>query len=549
MALLEIKNLTFCYPKGGQALKDINLSIEQSEFILICGASGCGKSTLLRHIKPVLRPHGEMTGEILLDGSPIDEMDFRAQSEQIGFVMQDPEMQIVTDKVWHELAFGLESLGVDNRSMRLRIAEMASFFGIQGLFDRPVSMLSGGEKQLVCLTSVMAMQPKLVLLDEPTSQLDPIAAGEFFNTLKRINSELGTTIIITEHRFESLFPLVDRVAFMRNGEIVECCNPADAAQKLRNDAELFSVLPTAMRIYAETCLGGHDLNGAPLTVREGREYLSTLKLDLNSQNNDSFQIHNSKRLSKPLIRVHEAWFRYDRDSEDVLRGLSFEIRAGELTCVIGGNGAGKTTALLVAAGIYRPYRGKVQHIRNDDAAKMPNNGVAMLMQNPRSSFVKDSVREELESACRAHRIPASRMSEVVSLMEIEPILDSHPYDISGGELQRAAIARILLPSPNIVFLDEATKGMDAFFKAKFGALLRRLTEGGTAVVLVSHDIEFCAEFSDRCVMLFNGEITAEGSPREVFLGNSFYTTAANRIARGIIDSAVLAEDIISAVKN
>ena len=220
MALLEIKNLTFCYPKGGQALKDINLSIEQSEFILICGASGCGKSTLLRHIKPVLRPHGEMTGEILLDGSPIDEMDFRAQSEQIGFVMQDPEMQIVTDKVWHELAFGLESLGVDNRSMRLRIAEMASFFGIQGLFDRPVSRLSGGEKQLVCLTSVMAMQPKLVLLDEPTSQLDPIAAGEFFNTLKRINSELGTTIIITEHRFESLFPLVDRVAFMRNGEIV-----------------------------------------------------------------------------------------------------------------------------------------------------------------------------------------------------------------------------------------------------------------------------------------------------------------------------------------
>ena len=210
MALLEIKNLNFTYPEAAQpALSGINLEIQPGEFVLICGASGCGKSTLLRQCKPALSQHGEKSGAIYFNGKAIEELSFREQSEKIGFVMQDPEMQIVTDKVRHELAFGLESLGTDNRKMRVRIAEMASFFGIRDWFDSPVSALSGGQKQLLCLAAVTVMQPQLLLLDEPTSQLDPIAAGEFFNTLKRINSELGTTVIITEHRLENLFPMVD----------------------------------------------------------------------------------------------------------------------------------------------------------------------------------------------------------------------------------------------------------------------------------------------------------------------------------------------------
>lgn len=553
MALLEIKDLTFTYPEAVRAaLRGIELSVNQGEFVLICGASGCGKSTLLRQCKPALSQHGAKSGSILFNGKPVDSLSLREQSEKIGFVMQDPEMQIVTDKVRHELAFGLESLGIDNGTMRVRIAEMASFFGIRDWFDSPVSTLSGGQKQLLCLAAVTVMQPQLLLLDEPTSQLDPIAAGEFFNTLKRINSELGTTIIITEHRLENLFPMVDRVVFMRGGEIVSDCAPADAAEELRNDGEFFSVLPSAVRIFAKTRNSGQSLRSAPLEVRSARDYLlnsfSLTPCGVDKEKNKKSSLPKDDNV---VISVHEAWFRYEKDSKDILRGMNFDIRSGELTCLVGSNGAGKTTALMTAAGVFAPYRGKVKYRGKPISAfrkdKNSAGKIGVLVQNPLCCFVADSVLEELELAAKANKIPRSRLEEVIDLMQLRNVLDSNPYDISGGELQRAAIAKLLLPEPEIIFLDEATKGMDAFFKAEFGALLRRLTAHGTAVVLVSHDIEFCAEFADRCAMFFNGNVVAEGTPREVFLGNSFYTTSAGRIARGIIPNALTAEQVIEHV--
>ena len=551
MAALEIKNLSFSYPtqqEGEKALDDISLSIAEGEFVLVCGPSGCGKSTLLRQIKPSLRPHGRSSGSVMLNGRSVNELSFREQTEQIGFVLQDPEMQLVTDKVWHELAFGLESLGMENSKMRVRIAEIANYFGIQTYLDASTAELSGGQKQLICLAGIMAMQPELLLLDEPTSQLDPIAAGEFFSALKRINEETGTTVVITEHRYENLFSIADRVVFMENGRVIGNCSPRRAVSELSGKQDYVNILPAAMRLYAETT---SSTDNAPITVREGRSYLRSI-IGQKDESEEIGKTNPQKEKREPILSVNDVWFRYERSGKDVLKGLGVDFFRGELSCVIGANGAGKTTAIMNAAGLYKPYRGKVRFdgkdIRTYKSSELYGRRIALLVQNPACCFVKDTVREELESVRKHFELTGDRLDEVIDLMELAPILDRHPYDISGGELQRAAIARLLLPNPEIIFMDEATKGMDAFFKQRFGLLLKRLTANGTSIVMVSHDIEFCAEYADRCAMIFDGGITAEGSCREVLIDNSFYTTAANRLSRGIVHSVLTVNELIDRVK-
>lgn len=554
MAFVEIKNLSFSYPaengEAVQAVSNVSLSLEKGEFLLICGDSGCGKSTLLRQLKPSLRPFGRMEGEILINGIVNDKLDFRTQSGEIGFVMQDPEMQLVTDKVWHELAFGLENLGVNNRTMRMRVAEIANFFGINTLLDRPTDELSGGQKQLICLAAVMAMQPKLLLLDEPTSQLDPIAANEFFATLKRINEELGTTIIITEHRYETLFTIVDKVAFMQKGRLVALTAPERAISALNGRDDFIRVLPAPMRLFS--AVSGEKASGdAPITVKAARSLLEKTVKNIKPAKAvaNVAAVKNDDR--ETLVELKQVWFRYERNSQDVLKGLELCVRKGELFCIIGGNGAGKTTALMTAAGLFKPYRGSVRFkgkaINKYSGTELYGRQIGVLVQNPQCCFTADTVREELGAAARAFGVSRERLDEVVETMDIRSILDSNPYDISGGELQRAAIARLLLPGPQLLFMDEATKGMHPLFKEKFGRLLKRLTRQGVSIVLVSHDIEFCAEFADRCAMFFDGTVTAEGTPREVLLDNSFYTTAANRISRGIIESALTTEELLERV--
>ncbi len=565
MALVEIKDLTFTYPEADKAaLLNIDLSVSEGEFVLIAGPSGCGKSTLLRMLKPALSSFGSVSGAVLFGGEPVEALDLRRQTSEIGFVMQDPEMQIATDKVWHELAFGLESLGVDQSTMRVRVAEMANFFGIQKWFHSPVSELSGGQKQLLCLASVMVMQPRLLILDEPTSQLDPIAAADFFDTLKRINSELGTTVMITEHRVEGLFPIADKVVFMRNGGILHSGTPESCAELLSRDPALSAVLPTAMTVYYETRTESMKDLPAPITVRDGRAYLKRILEEKTAAAKKALpqaaapsparpreKAQKSKRSEKPVISMRDVWFRYERNSDDILKGASLEINAGELTCIIGGNGAGKTTAVMTASGMLKPYRGRVlldgKPIDKYSDGELFGRRVGVLLQNPILSFVHDSVREELEAVIKKNKLDKSRLDEIAELMELSGILESNPYDISGGELQRAAIAKLLVLEPRILFLDEATKGMDAFFKVKFGALLRKLTAQGTAIVLISHDIEFCAEYADRLAMFFDGGIIAEGTPKEVLSGNNFYTTVAARIGRGMMDGAVTAGELIERI--
>ena len=541
MAHFQIKDLSFSYPtaKGKKSLDGVSLSIEKGEYIVLCGKSGSGKTTLLRQLKSVLAPHGKKQGEILFNGTPIEKVNQRVQSAKIGYVMQNPDDQIVTDKVWHELAFGLESLGCDQKTMRARVAEMACYFGIQDWFHRDVANLSGGQKQLLNLASIMAMQPEVLILDEPTSQLDPIAASDFLNTVRKINIELGTTVIITEHRLEDIFPYADRAVVMDGGKVIADDTPRKIGKLLyeqKND--MFAAMPTPIRVF----YGAAGTGDCPLTVREGRTWLS------NTYPEPMVNILPAEELDdeieKPALSLKELWFRYEKDSPDVLRGVSAEVPTGTLYAIVGGNGAGKSTTLKAVCGICKPYRGKVKvfgkPVEKYKSTELFGGCLAMLPQDPKSLFVKKTVREDLAEMTKDE----IRIAEVASVCEIESLLNNHPYDLSGGEQQRAALAKVLLTNPKLLLLDEPTKGIDSFFKEKLATILCKLKEQGITIVMVSHDVEFCAKYADMVSMFFDGQMLTTDTPRRFFGNNSFYTTAANRMSRHVFSMAVTAEDVV-----
>jgi len=545
MAHFQIKDLTFSYPtaKAKKSLDGVSLSIEKGEYIVLCGKSGSGKTTLLRQLKSVLAPHGKKQGEILFNGTPLEQVSQRDQSAKIGYVMQNPDDQIVTDKVWHELAFGLESLGYDQKTMRARVAEMACYFGIADWFHRDVANLSGGQKQLLNLASIMAMQPEVLILDEPTSQLDPIAASDFLNTVRKINIELGTTVIITEHRLEDIFPYADRAIVMDGGKVIADDTPRNIGKLLyeqKND--MFAAMPTPVRVF----YGAEGAGDCPLTVREGRTWLSKTFADPKVSAMTTVELDDETE--DPALSLKELWFRYEKDSPDVLRGVSAEVPKGSLYGIVGGNGAGKSTTLKAVCGICKPYRGKVKvfgkPVEKYKASELFGGCLAMLPQDPKSLFVKKTVREDLSEMTKDEK----KIAEIAAVCEIDNLLDSHPYDLSGGEQQRSALAKVLLTNPKLLLLDEPTKGIDSFFKEKLAAILCKLKEQGITIVMVSHDVEFCAKYADMVSMFFDGQILTTDTPRRFFGNNSFYTTAANRMSRHVFSMAVTAEDVVELCK-
>ena len=552
MAQFEIRNLTFTYPtaEGHPSLEDINLNIEQGEYVTVCGKSGSGKTTLLRHLKSVLTPHGKVTGEILFEGKSLKDTDLRVQSSRIGYVMQNPDNQIVTDKVWHELAFGLESLGTDQRTIRLRVAEMASYFGIQSWFHKNVDELSGGQKQLLNLASIMAMQPSVLILDEPTSQLDPIAASDFLNTVRKINRELRTTIIITEHRLEDIYYCSDKVVVMEKGKILVEDEPrkvGDYLQKCGN--EMFTAMPTPVRIF----YGVGGSGQCPLTVREGAQWLDQVFKDkaptITSVEEAPEGSIDPEQIKDPAVMVKEAWFRYEKDSPDVLKGLSLQVPQNVLYAIVGGNGTGKSTTLKLISHICKPYRGKVlihgKNINKYKSGELFRGNLAMLPQDPQSLFAKKSVQEELEEMVTGTKAEvAEKTAKMAELCEITHLLKNHPYDLSGGEQQRAALAKVLLTEPKILLLDEPTKGIDSFFKQKFAEIMMKLKDQGVTIIMVSHDVEFCARYADLVSMFFDGGVVTTNTPNRFFSHNSFYTTAANRMSRHVFTNAITNEDVI-----
>lgn len=579
--IFDIDKFSFAYPDGNDesgrtylpdALRDTELHVRQGEFVVILGRSGCGKTTLLRQLKPSVTPVGKKKGQIIFDGKDICSLDDRMAASQIGFVWQDVNAQLVTDKVWHELAFGLESLGYDNGYVRRRVAEMGSFFGLGDIFHRKVMELSGGQKQLVNLASVMAMSPKVLVLDEPTSQLDPIAANDFINSLVRINRELGTTIIMTEHRLEDVLPVCNRSVVMENGRIIydgDVRGFAESVRTKRIDRGLYLSMPASVQIY----MGLEKDSGKqlPLTVPDAREWLVDYDRKFRENggapvvpeiqnrgadegvNGSENQADNAAvdkgdkkrgavngqkdagcREEHPVVcSLDEVSFRYERNTGDVLRQVSLDIYANEILMINGSNGCGKSTMLSLIANLYSPYSGKLRIAKNLRTGMLP--------QNPELLFTRRSVRDELIDAK-----DRQQLAEIVRFCRLEELLDRHPYDLSGGEKQRLGLAKVLIADPDILLMDEPTKGLDNGFKMQLADMLRKLQKCGKTIVVVSHDIEFCAVAGDRVALLFDGEVAMVGDVRSYMSDNNFFTTAASRISRNILDGAVTVREVLAA---
>ncbi len=546
MEQIKIENLSFTYPLSDKkTLDSVNLTVREGEYVVLCGKSGCGKTTLLRHMKTVLTPVGKREGEVLYCGKKLSETGFRKESEEIGFVRQDPENGVVTDKVGSELSFGLENLGADGETIRLRVAETASFFGIDEWFSKDTSNLSGGQLQLLNLASVMVMGPRVIILDEPTAQLDPIAATTFLATVGRINRELGVTVILTEHRLEEVFKYADTVAVMDEGKIVKTGTPREIGEELSDSLSFVKyAMPSAMRIYSEV---GSD-SRCPVTVREGKSWLR----ELLGNREVTFKecIKEKTELSKEsAVEMKNIFFRYEKDGRDILKNMNLCVPKESVFALLGSNGTGKSTALKIASGLKKPYRGKVKifgrDIKKIPEAQLYRGEISVLPQNVKTVFCEKTVYDEL-------KIMTSETEKIKTVAETaglkSDVFSRHPYDLSGGEQQCLALAKILLRDPKILFLDEPTKGMDAEFKIRFAKILKNLCKTGKTVFMVSHDVEFCAKYADMCALLFDGDVTSCASPQKFFSDNNYYTTAANRISRDIFRGAVTDEDVIKLCK-
>jgi len=392
----------------------------------------------------------------------------------------------------------------------------------------------------------MAMQPEILILDEPTAQLDPIAAADFIGTVKKLNRELGLTVLMVEHRLEEVFPLADRVLIMQNGKLCFDAPPQNAGEffVLYPSHPMRASLPCAMRIFS--ALG--EKGESPLTVRQGRRFISeNYKNDINT-----LEITRQEQNSETLLELKELWFRYKKELPDVLKGVSLKIKKAEHFCILGGNGAGKSTMLSVAAGLLKPYRGKVilngKPIERLSKGELYRKNIALLPQDPKSVFTGNSLIEDMRAFGKTMEISENelngRISEITEMLGLGQLLDSHPLDMSGGEQQKAALAKLLLSEPQVLLLDEPTKGIDAFSKQTLIDIIIGLKKKGVTVVTVTHDVEFAAAAADRCGMFFSGELMSVDAPESFFAENNFYTTAANRIARGYFNNAVLCEHIV-----
>ena len=543
MAHIEIKNLSFKYKTSEKnSLSDVSFTINKGDFVVLCGKSG-------KCLKPNIMPAGKTEGEILLESRNIESLTDREQAKKIGFVMQNPEYQIVTDKVWHELAFGLESMGEKNEIIRSKVAEIAEYFDITDLYNENTDNLSGGQKQLVNLAAVMIMNPEILVLDEPTSQLDPIAAERFMDIVSKINEDFGITVIISEHRLDYLLKYANKLVVMEEGKLVQCGCPQEVLREALN-MEVSPLMPIPSRIF-----NGHNGAGQiPISTKEGRSWLinyisdskdesffskrnfaekksseyKSYKKDEDLNERKSLNLgfptsyNNEKNMS--VVNVKDVWFRYEKMSRDIIKGLNLHINKGEIFSVIGGNGTGKTTTTMLLSGILKPYRGKIK-VRGK---------IGFLPQDVQILFEQESVMEELKKVDKS----------LIEKMNLQKLLNMHPYDLSGGEQQKVALAKVLGEKPAVLLLDEPTKGIDNIYKEQLGILLRDLAENGKTIILVSHDLDFCGEYSDRCGLFAQGSLISEDTAREFFLNNRFYTTTIAKLARGIIDGAYKMEDML-----
>ena len=549
MEIFKVENVNFTFAESSKrALNAVSFTIQQGSFAVLFGASGSGKTTLLQLLKRELTPNGKRDGEIFYKGELLEDIDAKTLVSEIGFVMQKPDDQIVMDTVWHELAFGLENMGLSNAQIRKKIAEMTSYFGMGDWFHKKISELSGGQKQLLNLASILIMQPKVLILDEPTSQLDPIAATEFMQTLHRLHEDTGVTIILVEHRLEDVFQFASDIMLIENGSIIAQGSPRIIGQivkKINEHHIMLEALPTATRIYYGLST---FTNESPITIREGMEFIGNYKNEIQELPRNIIE----QKIDKPILAMKDCWFRYGRDFPDIVKGVSLKIQKGEIFCILGGNGAGKTTLLKLLAGQCKPYKGYVllhdKKMKKYSMEQLYKKNIALLPQNPKTLFLQSTIREDYEVTAKLmgfDKMEASlQIERVMKMLHIESLMDMHPHSVSGGELQKIAIGKLLLLQPKILLLDEPTKGIDVFAKKQLQQLLQQLRAQGMTIIIVTHDMDFAAEIADCCGLYFDGEVLAIDVPKSFFAQNNYYTTAANKIARQLYPNAVTCEDVI-----
>lgn len=599
--IIQIRDLTFAYAAGDEpVLSDINIDIGSGEFVIIMGSSGSGKTTLLKMLKRNMIPAGRYSGRVYIYGKEADKLTDRENAAGIGYVSQDPDNQIVTDKVWHELAFGLENLGMDNVTIRKKVAEMSEYFGITGWYDREVSKLSGGQKQILNLASVMVMQPGILLLDEPTANLDPLAAIRFLDVVKRINQELGVTVVMVEHNLEHIYADADRIIAIDKGRVVANSSPKKAAADIiAAGSFLIEGLPVASRLYS----GYNKKNGnsvvsynnvnidsnnkdnhilldeIPLTVKEGRRWYvnykkvygkdiikdkdkinnfagkgiindKVIKKDVLEEDNitgnknkkrigfikknnleNKSSRKNTDNIENTVCQLKNVSYSYNKKLPYIIDGVDVSFKEGRITAILGGNGAGKSTMLKLIAGIIKPVRGKI----------ISNKRIIMLPQDPKAVFTEVSVEEELAEVLMDkgngiyNNMPMEDKREIVEqIIEefgLNDIRKNNPYDISGGQQEKLAIAKVLLLKPEVLLLDEPTNGLDPYFKKTLGKLLKKINADGVTIIIVSHDLEFVDSFCDDVIMLFDRKVAAQDSTHKFLRDNMFYTTNYYRIIK------------------
>lgn len=493
MEKIICKNLTFTYALAEKpALQNISLSINEGEFCIVMGESAAGKSTLLKLLKKEIAPNGRQEGELFVDGT-------------VGYVAQNVAESIVCDKVRSELSFGLLNMGKSVDEIELLVAETASYFDFENKLDADIASLSGGEMQLVNLAAVMIMKPQILVLDEPTAQLDPISSQRFIEMIKKLHKELGITVIISEHNTDLIYDYAEKIILLSDSQLEYVADPRKTASYLMNSNNaMLNSIPPQMRLFDNV----FDVAGC-------RRIISSLSLK---------PLSDECTLDNAVLKIKDLCFAYER-GVNILDGLNLKVYKGKINAVVGPNSSGKSTLLKCISGVNRAYRGKIKC----------NEKISMLCQNPYDLFRYEKCAQEVE------------FGEITRFLEIDDIKNQHPYDISGGQAQRLALAKVLATNADIILLDEPTKGFDPILKKKLADLFNEICNSGKTILIVSHDIEFVGEYAHAVSFLSKGKIVVTAPRRSFFSQLSFYTTSVSKITNGFADNVVSAPDLKEAM--
>lgn len=542
--LATVTHLTFTYPdQSTPVLDDVNFTIDPGDFIVIAGNTGSGKTTLLNHLKKELMPKGARTGDVQIAETPVADMPKLVSAQTVGYVAQDPQTQPVMATVIEELAFPLENIGCPSNEIERRITELANFLGLDQNLDRQIHQLSGGQLQLVNLASVLILRPKLILLDEPTSQLDPLTAQHFLTVLGRINQELGITIMLTEHRLSTVAAMANRMILLQDHHLTFDGDPHSGLAKMATDAHLTYFVPSIPKLFLDQQIRTSQL---PISVADAQSAIRTHHLQFQSVTTGG-KVAQLPPVEKPILTVNNISFSFD-GQHNVLHHLNLAINPGTWLAIIGKNGSGKSTLLTLICGLMTPQHGKIRFVHqlvwkmaiNQRMAKL-----AFLSQTPRLQFTADTVREELEVQAAELRLPDAKaqVDHMINQFHLNRIEKQNPFDISGGQQQLVGLAIALMATPDLLVLDEPTKGLDPYTKIQVGNLLKQYQQAGMTIVIASHDMEFCAKFADKCTFMFDGHLNTLLATQSFFADNFFFTTPINRIARDQVKDALLPVDL------